>query len=81
MFVEKIPDDKGWWYRLPSYIALSEDNQPLPTDTILPHLGHAFGLTELAMWAILVEMVMERVRLRSWHVLSFVLPMVPVRWR
>jgi hypothetical protein len=69
-FVEKIPINKGWWYRLPSGVALSNDNQPLPTDAILPHLGYAFGLTELAMWAILVEMgcISQNSRSKTWGI-------------
>jgi hypothetical protein len=69
-FVEQIPRNKRWWYRLPSGKALSIDNQPLPTDTILPHLGHAFGLTELAMWAILIEMgcISQNSRSKTWGI-------------
>jgi hypothetical protein len=69
-FVEKIPINKGWWYRLPSGVALSNDNQPLPTYAILPHLGYAFGLTELAMWAILVEMscISQNSRSKTWGI-------------
>jgi hypothetical protein len=67
-FVKQIPRNKGWWYRLPSGNTLSNDNQPLPTDAILPHLGHAFGLTELAMWAILIEMgcISQNSRSKTW---------------
>jgi hypothetical protein len=51
--------------------ALSNGNQPLlPTDAILPHLGHAFCLTELAMWAILVEMgcISQNSRSKTWGI-------------
>jgi hypothetical protein len=55
-FIGKIPHAKGWWYRLPSRVASTQDGQPLPFDTILPHMGTLFGLTELAMWVIMYEM-------------------------
>jgi hypothetical protein len=69
-FVEKIPINKGWWYRLPPGEALSNDNQPLPTDAILPRLGHAHGLPELAMWAILVEMgcISQNSQSKTWGI-------------
>jgi hypothetical protein len=69
-FVEQIPRNKGWWYRLLSGNTLSNDNQPLPTDAILPHLGHAFGLTELAMWAILIEMgcISQNSQSKTWGI-------------
>jgi hypothetical protein len=69
-FVQQIPRNKGWWYRLPSGNTLSNDNQPLLTDAILPHLGHAFGLTELAMWAILIEMgcISQNSRSKTWGI-------------
>ncbi len=55
-FIGKIPRAKGWWYRLPSRVAPTQDGQPLPFDAILPHTGTLFGLTELAMLVILYEM-------------------------
>ncbi len=55
-FVEEIPHAKGWWYRLPLRVSLTQDSQPLPFDAILPHMGTLFGLTELAMWIILYKM-------------------------
>ena len=55
-FVGEIPHAKGWWYRLRSRVAPTLDDQPLPFDSILPHMGTLFGLTELAMWVILYEM-------------------------
>jgi hypothetical protein len=69
-FVEQLPQSKGWWCRLPSRVTPSKDDKPLPTDVIIPHLGHAFGLTELAMWAILVEMgcTSEHKRSKSWGI-------------
>ena len=69
-FVEQIPRNKAWWYCLPSGNTLSNDNQQLPTDAILPHLGHAFGLTELAMWAILIEMgcISQNSRSKTWGI-------------
>jgi hypothetical protein len=54
-FIEEIPDNKGWWYRLPSKTPPTKNGQPLPSDVILPHLGTPFGLTEVAMWVILFE--------------------------
>jgi hypothetical protein len=55
-FIGKIPHVKGWWYRLPSRVAPTQDGQPLPFDAILPHMGTLFGITELVMWVILYEM-------------------------
>ena len=54
-FIKEIPENKGWWYRLPSKTPLTKNGQPLPSDAILPHLGTPFGLTEVAMWVILFE--------------------------
>jgi hypothetical protein len=58
-FIDEIPENKGWWYRLPSNVKSATDGKPIaqsPTETIIPHLGIVFGLTELAMWTILYEM-------------------------
>jgi hypothetical protein len=54
--IGKIPHAKGWWYRLPSRVAPTQDGQPLPFNAILPHMGTLFGFTELAMWVILYKM-------------------------
>jgi hypothetical protein len=70
-FVEQLPQQsKGWWCRLPSRVTPSKDDKPLPTDAIAPHLGQVFGLTELATWAMLVEMgcMSENERSKSWGV-------------
>jgi hypothetical protein len=55
-FLESLPQDQGWWYRIPKL-----NNQPLKTtdfnlDVVMPHLGTLFGLTEDATSMILVEM-------------------------
>jgi hypothetical protein len=55
-FLEEIPENKGWWCRLPLAPMSSKDGKPIPTDAILPHLGSAFGLSEQAMLLFLVEM-------------------------
>ena len=54
-FFEEIPENKGWWYWLPSKTPPTKNGQPLPSDAILPHLGMSFGLTEVAMWVILFK--------------------------
>ena len=56
LFIEKIPKDKGWWYRLPSRVSPLQDGKPLPFDAILPQMGTLFGITEFAMWVILYGM-------------------------
>ena len=60
-FLEKIPSEKGWWYRSPKLLGnggtknvKNKDIQDL--DPILPHFGMVFGLTEHATALILVEM-------------------------
>jgi hypothetical protein len=55
-FLEEIPQNKGWWYRLPLAPKSSKDGQLIATDAILPHLGNVFGLSEPAMLLFLVEM-------------------------
>jgi hypothetical protein len=55
-FLEEIPRNKGWWYRLPLASISSKDSKPIATDAILPHLGNVFGLSEQAMLLFLVEM-------------------------
>jgi hypothetical protein len=55
-FLKEIPENKGWWYRLPLASISSKDGKQIPTDVILPHLGTAFGLSEQAMLLFLVEM-------------------------
>jgi hypothetical protein len=39
-------------------------------DAILPHLGHALGLTELAMWTILIERgcISQNSRSKTWGI-------------
>jgi hypothetical protein len=55
-FLEEIPKNKGWWYRLPLPPMSSKDGMPITTDVILPHLGTVFGLSEQATLLFLVEM-------------------------
>jgi hypothetical protein len=55
-FLEEIPENKGWWHRLPLASMSSKDGKPTATDAILPHLGTAFCLSEQAMLLFLVEM-------------------------
>ena len=55
-FLEEIPVDKGWWYRLPLAPTSSKNGKSIATDVILPPLGDVFGLTEPAMLLFLVEM-------------------------
>jgi hypothetical protein len=59
-FLEEIPQNKGWWYRLPLATTStkdgSKDGKSIATDAILPHLGNVFGLSEPSMLLFLVEM-------------------------
>jgi hypothetical protein len=55
-FLEEIPKNKGWWYRLPMAPISSKISEPILTDAILPHLGNVFGLSEQAMLLFLFEM-------------------------
>ena len=55
-FLEEIPQNKGWWYRLPLAPTSSKNGKSIATDVILPPLGNVFGLTEPAMLLFLVEM-------------------------
>jgi len=55
-FLEEIPQNKGWWYRLPLAPTSSKNGKSIATDVILPPLGNVFGLTEPAMLLFLVKM-------------------------
>ena len=58
-FLEEIPQNKGWWYRLPLAPKSSKDGQLIATDAILPHPGNVLGLSEPATLLFLVEMAVS----------------------
>jgi hypothetical protein len=53
-FIDEVPPNKGWWFRLPT-ISCSQ-LPPHPTDCCMPHLGVPFGMTKVAMVKILLSM-------------------------
>jgi hypothetical protein len=55
-FVEKIPHVKGWWYRLPLRVTLTQDGQPLPFEAILPHMGTIWANRACHVRVIMYEM-------------------------
>ena len=55
-FLTTIPNNKGWWYRLPETLSEGNEKTFLGTDMYLPHMGAIFGLTEEATVIILAEM-------------------------
>jgi hypothetical protein len=44
-FLVTIPDDKGWWYRLPQLDTKKQLEHLIDIDMYLPHMGALFGLT------------------------------------
>ena len=74
-FVFQIPENKaGWWYRLPQQSQMGSNNATsttlLMTDTIMPHFGSVFGLTELAMSIILIEMDLVKQNKQNRHTIN-----------
>ena len=58
-FLEKLPHNKGWWYRSPEYsleVNNIEDAPKIDSDNVMPHFGTLFGLSEPASAIILAEM-------------------------
>jgi hypothetical protein len=55
-FLEEIPENEGWWHRLPLAPKSSKDGKSVATGATLPHLGSVFGLSEQATLLFLVEM-------------------------
>jgi hypothetical protein len=56
-FLESLPQNQGWWYRVPKLNYKPSKSSDLDLDDIMPHLGTLFfGLTEDATAMILVEM-------------------------
>ena len=58
-FLYDIPDNVGWWYRLPQLRSGAPKNSrinDMDPDLIMPHLGSIFGLTEEAIAIVLIEM-------------------------
>ena len=63
-FLYDIPDNVGWWYRLPQLRSGAPKNSrinDMDPDLIMPHLGSIFGLTEEAIAIVLIEMGCLRV--------------------
>jgi hypothetical protein len=55
-FINDVPSNKGWWFRLPM-LTTSDENRQLvlhPTDPCMPHLGVPFDMTEVAIAKILL---------------------------
>jgi hypothetical protein len=57
-FLANIINAGGWWYRVPTGKIRGKDDPILPQDSILPHFGTVFGLTEEAAAIILTEMAL-----------------------
>jgi hypothetical protein len=55
-FLESLPRDQGWWYRVPKLNYKPTKLTKTDPDDVMPHLGTLFGLTEDATAMILVEM-------------------------
>jgi len=55
-FLESLPSDQGWWYRVPKLNYKPPKSTDPNPDDVMPHLGTLFGLTEDATSIILVEM-------------------------
>jgi hypothetical protein len=55
-FLENLPENEGWWYRVPKLNYKPPKSSDLDPDDVMPHLGTLFGLTEDATAMILVEM-------------------------
>ena len=55
-FLSNIINGGGWWYNVPKGKIRGNDDPILPQDSILPHSGTVFGLTEEAAAIILTEM-------------------------
>jgi hypothetical protein len=55
-FLESLPNDQGWWYRVPKLNCKPGKTTDFDPDDLIPHLVTLFGLTEDATSIILVEM-------------------------
>jgi hypothetical protein len=55
-FLATIPDNKGWWYRLPKLNNNNKISEEALVDLHLPNMGVLFGLTEDALALVLVQM-------------------------
>jgi hypothetical protein len=55
-FINDVPSNKGWWFRMPKLNTSGKKSAIHPTDVCLPHLGVPFGISEDCMAAILTEM-------------------------
>jgi hypothetical protein len=55
-FLKSLPDDQGWWYRVPKLNNKPQRTTDFNPDDVMPHLQTLFELTEDATSIILVEM-------------------------
>jgi hypothetical protein len=53
-YLESLPNDQGWWYRVPKLNDKPRKTTDFDPDDGMPHLGTLFGLTEDATSIILV---------------------------
>jgi hypothetical protein len=60
-FINDVPSNKGWWFRMPKLNTSGKKSAIHPTDVCLPHLGVPFGISEDCMAAILTEMECLRI--------------------
>ncbi len=59
-FLENLPENQGWWYRVPKLNYKPPKSSDVDPDDVMPHLGTLFGLTEDATSIILVDGVLVR---------------------
>jgi hypothetical protein len=55
-FLESLPNDQGWWYRVHKFNSKPQTTTDFDPDDVMPHLRTLLGLTEDATSIILVEM-------------------------
>ncbi len=55
-FLESLPNDQGWWYRVFKLNCKPQKTTDFDPDDVMPHLRTLFGLAEDAISMILVEM-------------------------
>jgi hypothetical protein len=55
-FLSGIIVDGGWWFCIPKTYPAPLKKVPLPQDSVMPHFGNVFGITEEAAALVLVEM-------------------------
>jgi hypothetical protein len=62
-FINDVPPNKGWWFRLPKFNTSGKKSAIHPTDACLPHLGVPFGVSEDCMAVVLMEMECLKLKL------------------